>query len=351
MSVAQVLPTVVNFACTAPRSLLYGFRTPSRVSTNAPQTPVQHEEVDPAEFRLPKTSSLVVTILMNILAQISFFIIVSSGSKYAEFLGGSETFSGLVIGIPTVISGLALIPLVRIDHGRYKGPLIFASVTAMLGNVLYGLAYHARFLYLILIARMVMGLSFTSYLYTKRYFSDSRVVGMRRRTTLAGWLVVGQGAGFTVGPFLGGLLYKIGFENEIFNGYTSPGWLMAAVWLAFTAVMAVWFEDVPRGNLPSPATEEPIPLQTLTPSTRRMSKEEIVEVRKSFEEQSGRPDLTSPTPEDNPPMPELTYRPTPQQWAVIGTMCWWAMTCFFVLGAWEANIPIQTAHAFGASPF
>jgi hypothetical protein len=42
---------------------------------------------------------------------------VSSGSKYAEYLGGSATFSGLILGIPAVVSGMALVPLVRRDGG------------------------------------------------------------------------------------------------------------------------------------------------------------------------------------------------------------------------------------------
>ena len=37
---------------------------------------------------------------------------------YAGHLGGTATFSGLVIGIPTLVSGICLIPLVRIDEGE-----------------------------------------------------------------------------------------------------------------------------------------------------------------------------------------------------------------------------------------
>lgn len=48
------------------------------------------------------------------------------------------------------------------------------------------------------------------------------------------------------------------------------------------------------------------------------------------------------------------------QFGVIATMCWFAMTCFFILGAWESNIPVFTApgagfaygaHAFDFSPY
>jgi hypothetical protein len=37
---------------------------------------------------------------------------------------------------------------------------------------------------------------------------------------LASWLVLGQAFGFSLGPFVGGLLYKVGFSNQVFNGYT-----------------------------------------------------------------------------------------------------------------------------------
>ena len=76
----------------------------------------------------------------------------------------------------------------------------------LVGNILYGLAYYANWLYLILIGRMICGLGYTFWMYNKRYCSDPRIVGVRRRTTLAGWLVLCQGLGFSSGPFFGGLL-------------------------------------------------------------------------------------------------------------------------------------------------
>ncbi|KAF8893182.1 hypothetical protein CPB84DRAFT_1783390, partial [Gymnopilus junonius] len=47
----------------------------------------------------------------------SFFMIVSSASIYAELLGGTATFSGLIIGIPPAISGLSLLFISRYDGG------------------------------------------------------------------------------------------------------------------------------------------------------------------------------------------------------------------------------------------
>jgi MFS family permease len=226
--------------------------------------------------------------------------------------------------------------------------MLFSCTAASIGSMLYGLGYKTRFLYLILISRVVLGLSFVSYLYTKRYCSDSRIVGTRRRTTLASWLVVGQSTGFTVGPFAGGLLYKIGFGNDIFNGYTSPGWVMCGLWLIFGIVAALFFDDIPTNTHPINIAQD-IPLQSI--SGARFSND-IAEIRRSFEEEPGQTAIAADIPPRSSASPQNdNYRPSISQWAVIATMCWFAMTCFFVLGAWEANIPIYTAHAFSSSPF
>jgi hypothetical protein len=42
---------------------------------------------------------------------------------------------------------------------------------------------------------------------------------------------------------------------------------------------------------------------------------------------------------------------TRQQWGVIVAMCWTSMSCFFILGSWEANIPVFTAAAFNYTPY
>ncbi|KAI0252669.1 major facilitator superfamily domain-containing protein, partial [Lactifluus subvellereus] len=301
------------------------------------------------ELKLPKMRSLVIMIFTNVLLQTTFFIIVSSGSRYAEHLGGSATFSGLVIGIPTVFSGMVLVPLVRWDGGTYKFALHLCCAAALVGSILYALAYQAHFLYLILAGRIVMGVSFAQFLYTKRYCTDPRIVGVRRRTTLAGWLVVGQSAGFTVGPFVGGVLYKVGFANAVFNGYTSPGWVMAAVWLLFWVVIAVSFEDRPPQLSSSSSSSSP-----------RRSSEEIVTFpyppRSMVEPVAAAPPVPTQQQQQQQSAEELfedapRVRISARQWAVTATMCWFAMTCFFILGAWEANIPVFSARAFGASPF
>ncbi|KAJ7698067.1 MFS general substrate transporter [Mycena rosella] len=281
------------------------------------------------ELRLPNRASLCVMIATNALLQFSFFVTVSSASAYAEYLGGSALFSGLTIGIPTAVSGLMLIPLSKYDEGRYSRSLKIAYMSLILANILHAVAYQAKFLYLILIGRIVSGIGFTGFMYTKRYCSDPRIIGIRRRTTLASWLVLTQAFGFSAGPFIGGLLYKVGFSNEVFNGFTSPGWVTAACWVLFAIAGIYLFQDLPKPH----------------------------RVRHSGSVEGGAPRISPTlTPESFPAdaQAESEYgisQVTAAQWGVIISMCWTSMSCFFILGSWESNIPIYTAVAFGYTPY
>jgi MFS family permease len=194
---------------------------------------------------------------------------------------------------------------------------------------------------------MITGVAFTFFMYAKKYCSDPRIVGIRRRTTLATYLVVGQGAGLSLGPFLGGALYKIGFgpngDRLVFNGFTSPGWLMAAIWLLFWGAATLFFEDV----------------QESTPTTRSFHSSGIELQSPQPQPQESPTDLPSPQlsrpisfSQDIDEREEFVFGQS--QWGVVITMCWFAMTCFFILGSWEANIPVFAASSessLGYSPF
>ncbi|RPD58209.1 hypothetical protein L227DRAFT_629967 [Lentinus tigrinus ALCF2SS1-6] len=264
-------------------------------------------------------------------------------SYYAQHLG-------LVIGIPTTVSGLTLIPMMHFDQGVYWRPLHFACASMVLGNVLYGLAaYRANWLYLILMGRMVNGFGFTLWMYIKRHCSDPWIVGIRRRTTLAGWQVLGQGIGFSLGPFVGGLLYVYNISNTRSASTTAsstatpgPAWIMAALWAVFWVAVAVFFEDVPLAAAPTA-----IPLRSIPASSSLGASG----VEKKPDDSAASLRVTETEASDVPAPPPPRLKMTPGQWGVAATMCWFAMTCFFILGAWESNIPVFTGSDAPANPF
>jgi len=134
----------------------------------------------------------------------------------------------------------------------------------------------------------------------------------------------------TLGPFLGGLLYKVGFQSTIFNGYTSPGWVMACCYVIFWLIVARYFEDVPTAEMRIELHEIPAPAS---------SAEERKLIGEAILLQPSAQAIRSASPLGGPLTTHLS-RVTHPQWGVIICMCWFAMLCFFILGSWEANLPV-----------
>lgn len=121
----------------------------------------------------------------------------------------------------------------------------------------------------------------------------------------------------SAGPFFGGLLTKIGTSNEIFNGYTSPAWIMAVVWIVFWVCVYMWFEDVGEHSRRRPQ----LAIQSVS-----------LPIEKSLETVPG--DTSSDMFGSEATLVDAFHRRTVSaaQWGVIVCMCWFAMTCFFILG-------------------
>ena len=116
---------------------------------------------------------------------------------------------------------------------------------------------------------------------------------------------------------------------------------MALVWLIFWGVISFCFEDVPE---PSPRPSD-IELPTLSPSPAEPA------APGPSEDPSKTPSAVEVSNVEMAAAPEEPFRMTAPQWGVTATMCWFAMTCFFTLGAWEANIPVFTGSRLNYSPF
>jgi hypothetical protein len=119
---------------------------------------------------------------------------------------------------------------------------------------------------------------------------------------------------------------------------------MAAVWVVYWICVTKWFEDpvlkqrqVELSTLSAASTH-----RVSNPTSDSSSSLHSVTVRVTTQ---GLP----PQAEVQPTSPSTHTNMTLPQWGVTFTMCWFAMTCFFVLGAWEANLPVFGAP--GAGPF
>ncbi|KAI9003126.1 major facilitator superfamily domain-containing protein [Gaertneriomyces semiglobifer] len=274
------------------------------------------------ESRMPPKASLSIILIANFLFNVSFYIIIPTVTDYSLSLNGGAIFSGLVIGVVTLTSFVSLIPLTRTPLLRdtYTPALSLACVTLILGHTLYALADIAQSRYLILFGRIVNGVGFTGWLTVKRYCTDPRIVGLRRRTMCSALLVAAQTLGMVVGPLVGGQMARIGGNSKILNGYTVPGWVMAGVWTGYWLAVKVWFKDVPSQE-PKAAGEE-INLEEGELTERDSAGDVKVEIHKHHKNTTRAALLLG------------------------GLMSYLAFVVFFELGSWEANIPIYGGRQF-----
>ncbi|EEB09609.1 membrane transporter [Schizosaccharomyces japonicus yFS275] len=221
--------------------------TVSRRSTSTQQ----HSSVTPEnEKLLPPLKNVSLIILNNFLSCASFTVVIPISAEYSRHLGGTSSFSGIIIGMPTIVALALLYPMLRFSiakNGRmiYKRPILICAVGNILGHVLYSLADYVNWLYLILVSRLFFGVACTMFLYHKRYVTDKTLVSPRYRTPLATCNTLAQTLGMAVGPFLGGLMSKAASHsnNRVWDKFTSGNWIMAIVWTIYFISSIFLFRD------------------------------------------------------------------------------------------------------------
>ncbi|CAA21239.2 transmembrane transporter [Schizosaccharomyces pombe] len=205
----------------------------------------------------PPKRSIALVLLNNLMSEMSLTIALPISAAYTEILGGTDAFSGLVIGIPTMISLVCLYPMLRFANPKsangytlYFRPLIVSCISQIIGHLLYSLAYRAQWLYLILIGRMCSGVGFTMFLYHKTYLTDKNFVGQNRSTFLATLNILAQILGSMAGAFLGGILAKASMHltDPIWNQYTAGSWFMLFIWIVYSIFLSIFFKEVRVGN-------------------------------------------------------------------------------------------------------
>lgn len=308
---------------------------------------------------------------------------MSSSNAYAQHLGGTSTFSGLVIGIPTVFSGVALLPLMKLDRGIFQN---FISVRTTLAKIVrrrlqdthalrlwirYAWSYficsgisdqlfvpHSHWSYRVRIQLHVLDVfqevllrppdSWNPSAYNTRRMAGSWAGDRIQSWSLRWWSIVRFSIHVQRAILTICYRFKVGFSNSVFNGYTSPAWIMAGVWAAFWIFAGMNFQDIPAA--PSPSTSE-MELNVIQP-TPNVSAQSEANPSKSRETLQAEPQtqMTEVASVERIADPPIRHMSAPQ-WGVTATMCWFAMTCFFILGAWEANIPVFTDSDSPLSPF
>ncbi|WBW74539.1 transmembrane transporter [Schizosaccharomyces osmophilus] len=202
---------------------------------------------------LPPKRSIAFILINNLMCEMTATTALPISAAYTQYLGGTDAFSGLVIGIPTLVSLAFMYPMLlfanpKSAHGYtlYFRPLLISCFSQIIGHMLYSLAYRAHWVYLILIGRMFNGIGFTMFLYHKKYLADKEFVGRNRSTFLSTLNILAQTLGFMSGAFIGGVLAKASrnSKNLYWNEYTAGSWFMLIAWAVYMVFLKLFFKEV-----------------------------------------------------------------------------------------------------------
>jgi hypothetical protein len=138
------------------------------------------------------------------------------------------------------------------------------------------------------------------------------------------------------------VLYKsVGFgennEKVIFNGFTSPSWIMAAAWLVFWAIAALFFEDA-ESTIPNPPILPPAQFESHGDGLQATTI--IGNQQRGLGREIPLTQTMMPSIHSTKDLHHISFG----ECRLIFTMCWFSMTSFFHLAAWISNVP-----AFAAS--
>jgi len=197
--------------------------------------------------------SLFLNILACFLYMMNYYIVEPSSTRYANALGVGDSMSGLIIGaMPWAAISSAIVYSVW-SNRCYKAPLLTSGVLLTLGNVLYATAYRHGSITMALCGRFLTGLGGPRSL-NRRYIADT--TPLARRTAVNAAFGTATAMGAALGPATAIMLdgVNIAFDVPVYgtvylNGMTGPGFFMGGLWVAFTVVMALTFDEPRRSGL------------------------------------------------------------------------------------------------------
>lgn len=183
--------------------------------------------------------------LFFFLSGIEYAVILPTLNGYLKNLQAEQAFLGIVMSAFS-FSGLIAAPV----YGRItdktrstKLCVIIGNCFEIVGNILYMASWNK---YIVLGARLIAGLG--SGVASSIFGMISRTTSEEERTGVFSLFMSLRQVGLIVGPAFNLFLHSLDFNigNVNVNEYTSPGLLMAVIWLIHTIVLVLFYKDVER---------------------------------------------------------------------------------------------------------
>lgn len=207
---------------------------------------------DEIQHRLPPLKTRLTNLSLYVFGCTNMLIIVPSSARYAESMGAPASFSGIVIAAYSLSQLFMAYPYYYLMKAlSIKSLMSLMAVLSISANVLYACAGVTGSIYVVIVARMLLGISIFPAPYM---YYITRAVGLQQRSRYFLQVSACMAAGNVLGPLLASLIDVASHnlrQSAILNSSTLPGWLMALCFLFYLCLLRFCFEEPP----PEPAQE------------------------------------------------------------------------------------------------
>lgn len=196
---------------------------------------------------------LTLNLLSGFLYCMNYYIVEPSSTMYVNRLGAHDALSGTLIGMMPLAAFVSSIPYSMWTNRSFRHPFLMSCTLLIIGNLTYSLADHYSKVWMALAGRFIAGLGAPKCI-IRRYMADTTPVSLRTSVNAGFGMVVA--AGSAMGPAMAVLLNRIEYTWAapylgfiFFNGLTLPGYFMASLWVTFTVIVLLTFEEPCREGL------------------------------------------------------------------------------------------------------
>jgi len=208
--------------------------------------------------------AIIINLISTLLYSVNYYIVSPTANRYAILLGSDGAFGSALIGASSLAAFLAAF-LYSWWYTRFsfKSALIWTSLCAVIGNILYAVAISFHSMKIALMGRFFVGLG-SAEVVNRQLISSC--VHYNHMTKASAGFVAASAVGMGLGPFLAALLDDLaGRDSQIdytfppwvpylsgvgivYDHVTSPAFFMAAVWFLLFGATIILFEEPIRIN-------------------------------------------------------------------------------------------------------
>jgi len=207
------------------------------------------------------SKTLTINLLSTLLYTVNYYIVAPNANRYAVLLGQDGAYGATLIGASSFAALFAaFVYSFWYTKASFRSALIFSSLCALIGNLLYALAISYESMSMALWGRILCG--FGSAEVVNRQLI-STCVSFERLTRASAFFVAVGAAGMSIGPLLGSIFDMIsGRDSEVdldmpfmpaggivFDHVTLPGFFMAGLWMLQMCLLLIFFLEPERINV------------------------------------------------------------------------------------------------------